>query len=311
MKKCKKLIFLLTVLAFLVSCSSVAYTTPTEITNPSTDTTFLLEKRTASDLFPNSTLTAQDSAFAAAFPYMASAVSVPDLRKGESAVYPEDISPADITMPGVILLAQFPEENVYLFGYYNRETFGNGVILDIGAEQNLFYFPCRYGEPIQGIYPSCSLSENRTQLYLSWNTYGSNSAIGQCAVFDWTDGIVRSNTVDNAMVEQAILDSVEVRFQSDTQTAVLSIDGTPVAESALTGIGQGTPKIIPASFAACEYLTYTVSEVGCKAHCTLTLQNKDINGGPIYLETAPDLEVSLQWKDNNWHVASVDPEETA
>ncbi len=223
---------------------------------------------------------------------------VPDARKGESTVSLEDVTQSDaaIPNPGVVRLASFAEQNIYLYGYCDAEYFGKGLILDMGSQQTLYPFPYRYSSWPTASSTECLLDEDGTKLYLRSSSGGSNQALDTLIVLDWSDGTIRSGCFDVDQIGNAILDAVKVEYDTETQKAAVSVNDDFVVESSIRVMGPGwdeNPRPTPTGYNCLDWmgLQFEKTPNGWNAHTAITL---DVPGGVAYLEAMPNLTAEVR-----------------
>lgn len=224
---------------------------------------------------------------------------VPDARKGEKTLTLEEAEffGTPITKPGVVRLASYPLQNIYLYGYCDAEHFGEGLILDRGATQTLYWFPYCYSSAPLSSYTECLLDESGTRLYLRHANGSSNPTPNDLIVLDWSDGKVQASEYDVVQIGNAILDAVEVEYDTEAQKVRVYVNDTFTTEHNVTDwgfpIGEND---FPMAYNCLDWggLRFEMGEKGWQVQTSVMLE--DTNGVPIW-ESALDLTAEVQLLD--------------
>lgn len=206
---------------------------------------------------------------------------VPDRRSGQRASALND-RPWLSGGAGVVLLGEYPQKNLYVYGYYDETVGQQGLIVDAGTKQSLTAFPFRYTSGGRLGEPALYLTEDGGTLYMICETgTGTGMAIDELRIFQLADGTVRGYAVDSGAVADAFADrltaklhpaSDEVRFEGQWVTFA-SAEGTLLSGGVTA---QGLPEgadAVPASYFCGQFLGYTVSGSTLYATCQPVMFN--------------------------------------
>ena len=120
----------------------------------------------------------------------------------------------------IVCIGKIPEKNLTIYGYNDKECFGQGVAIEIGDDVN--YFDWVYTSP-RRILPECYWNEESRQLQVALNIYtGTGVSAWELHVLQHYD---TGTLVDNVFDFTAFSDilSARVGYEYDEETGMLTL----------------------------------------------------------------------------------------
>lgn len=187
----------------------------------------------------------------------------------------------------IICIGAVPEAGIKLYGYNDKECFGEGVAIEIG--QDLHYFDWIYTTP-QTILPECYWSSAARQLQVALHVYtGTGVSADKLHVLQYDEGnVLQDYALDfNDMID-LLLERIDFTLEEETGQLRL-FDKRDQKELALVGLGDDKPESIEPELGAISdyYLGETIK--------LLVKPGYFPEGAPIaeYPENMPALEIEV------------------
>ncbi|HBN83459.1 MAG TPA: hypothetical protein DDZ89_06400, partial [Clostridiales bacterium] len=222
------------------------------------------------------------------------ALTIPDARKGERAI---DIQQAEVIQDHAILfLDSIPEQNIYLYGYYNTDYQpGCGLILDIGLEQNVYLFPYRYMTNTM-LSPDLSISSDGSKIYVNCHTgSGTGVAVSELYVFRVDNNQIEPYYIDINDLVNRLGEQISISYDSDYEKVTVSSDSKTILIDRLTSFigANNNDNLSPSSFYCGDFIYFIQEGDSLKVNWNPVLYAKEQPGAQCYLYNLDTLEAEL------------------
>ena len=207
---------------------------------------------------------------------------VPDARAGGRAPALAEAWGHTPAGPGVVLLGAYPEQNLWLYGYYDDAVGFDGLLLDAGETQTLYAFAWSYTG--RGDAPALYLTADGKTLYAACPVgTGTGVYIEQLYAFSTGGGTVQGYAVDSGAVADAFADQIRLDYRPSDGWVTAFAGDTPLLGGGLEVLGLSkADERTPAQFFCGQQLYYAVSGAALYAVCEPVLCNSQ-GRGEMYL----------------------------
>ncbi len=261
-----------------------------------------LQPLTAQDRYENGKMFVEiPTDFVNSFQDKMAAVTVPDARKGERAA---DIGQGIESWgnDNIIFLNSIPEQNIYLYGYYDKDDPGYGLILDVGQEQHIYAFPYRYMTNTT-LAPDLSTSSDGSRIYVSCHTGGGTGVtVSELYVFQVRGSQIEPYYLDINELADRLSSKLTMSYDGESKKVTVGSDGRPLITDSLTTIGVTEGEnVVPDSFYCGDQIWYSIDEDTIRVVWVPTLYTQEQPGAQTYLgsfQVSFSADISFTYNSN-------------
>ncbi len=246
--------------------------------------------------------------FVNSFQDKVAALTIPDARKGESAV---DIQQGSESWSdsSILFLDSIPDQNIYLYGYYDADCPDCGLILDVGQEQHIYTFPYRYMTNT-ALAPDLSTSSDGSKIYVSCHTgSGTGVSVSELYVFQVSSNQMEPYYVDINDLADCLSSKIAMSYDAESKKVTVYSGGRQIMTDSLTSfIGTvDSENITPGCFYCGDQISYILDGDSVRVSWVPTLYAQEQTGVQSYLENMISLKADMNFAyDNNGNIKGFD-----
>ena len=230
------------------------------------------------EMYASGSMLERSKTFAARFESYMETAAIPNIREDSTG---QDTAIITDPKSDLTLLQEFPEQDIYIWGYNDVEEPGYGLIFDVGDTPHIDSFPYFY-ESNHGIPPDFILSADGKTIFCICHTgFGTGFSVSELILFQLEDFQIEPYYLNIDELSDRLNDTIQVVYDADMDAVTVSAGGSDPksyfqnsmyrlvlnTESHLQEAVQGAPEMSFFSHLTVEEKQRTARDVLCFMYC--------------------------------------------
>ena len=287
----KQKLYVLGIVLFLIVTGSLL----SKRSKPSGENT--LQPLLVREMYASGSMLERSKTFAARFESYMETAAIPNIREDSTG---QDTAIITDSKSDLILLQEFPEQDIYIWGYNDVEEPGYGLIFDVGDTPHIDSFPYFY-ESNHGIPPDFILSADGKTIFCICHTgFGTGFSVSELILFQLEDFQIEPYYLNIDELSDRLNDTIQVVYDADMDAVTVSAGGSDPKSYRLSAVGaEPGERIIPTGYFCGNFLSFSLQGEQLFVHFKPTLYT-DASNAAIYLDDFQEVtaQIVFQYDDS-------------